>query len=73
MTAEHKGSGVWDFDCLCHDPPKTLRIISGPKDAIQVMQKHVDAEHPGFTFKLTRTSANSRDWRGTHKGRKRNE
>lgn len=57
ITAEHAGSGVWDFECDGHgEKPFVLRRVSSSRHAQRVCEMHMDGKHPGQTARITVSS-----------------
>jgi hypothetical protein len=64
ITAKHAGSGVWDFECMAHEPHSFIRMVSAPKESLKTMEGHIDREHPGQRFQVKRFSSGHTDGKG---------
>jgi hypothetical protein len=70
IIAEHKGSGVWGLTCYAHDPEQYAQGVNSPVRVLETARKHVDREHPGELFTLTRraSGAGSGPYSGRYRG-----
>jgi hypothetical protein len=52
LTATHFNEGVWDFECPLHDEPFRHRQVSSPRAAREMLERHMDSDHPGVSARL---------------------
>lgn len=71
ISAKHIGTGVWKFECLAHEPdPLGHQQLSSPRHCFDVMEKHIDQEHPGERFTMVMESDWSGNRRKSHRGKR---